>query len=75
MRRPRLPARRTRELLIEGGRLVVLLVEIGRQEGEVLLVTCPYEKGGHNIEVRTQVMRRIEMESTAKRIYGIRYEI
>jgi len=42
--------------------------------GEVLLVTCPYEKGGHNIEVRGQVVRRKEMQGTGRKIYGISYE-
>jgi hypothetical protein len=42
--------------------------------GEVLLVTCPYQKSGHNIEVRTQVIRRLEMQGTNQKIYGLRYE-
>jgi hypothetical protein len=42
--------------------------------GEVLLITCPYEKGGHNIEVRGQVVRRREMMGTGRKIYGIAYE-
>jgi hypothetical protein len=42
--------------------------------GEVLLVTCPYEKGGHNFEVRGQVVRRREMMGTGSTIYGVAYE-
>lgn len=42
--------------------------------GEVLLITCPYEKGGHNIEVRGQVVRRRDMMGTGRKIYGISYE-
>jgi len=42
--------------------------------GEVLLVTCPFEKSGHNIEVRGQVVRRREMQGTGRKIYGVRYE-
>jgi hypothetical protein len=42
--------------------------------GEVLLITCPYEKGGHNIEVRGQVVRRREMAGSGRNIYGISYE-
>ena len=42
--------------------------------GEVILLTCPYEKGGHNIEVRAQVVRRREMHGTGRKIYGICYE-
>ena len=42
--------------------------------GEVLLITCPFEKGGHNIEVRALVVRRREMQGTGRKIYGICYE-
>jgi hypothetical protein len=42
--------------------------------GEVLLVTCPFEKGGHNIEVRTNVVRRHELAGANRFIYGLRYE-
>jgi hypothetical protein len=42
--------------------------------GEVLLITCPFEKSGHNIEVRGQVVRRREMQGTGRKIYGICYE-
>jgi hypothetical protein len=42
--------------------------------GEVILVTCPFEKTGHNIEVRSQVVRRREMQGTGRSIYGVSYE-
>ena len=42
--------------------------------GEVLLITCPYEAGGHNIEVRSLVVRRNELRGTGRKIYGISYE-
>ena len=42
--------------------------------GEVILVTCPFEKGGHNIEIRGQVVRRREMQGTGRKIYGVHYE-
>lgn len=42
--------------------------------GEVLLVTCPYHKTGHNIEVRSNVVRRRELKGTKRFIYGLRYE-
>lgn len=42
--------------------------------GEVILVTCPFEKGGHNIEVRSHVARRREMHGTGRKIYGVSYE-
>lgn len=42
--------------------------------GEFLLVTCPYEKAGHNIEMRGRVVRCLEMQGTGRKIYGISYE-
>jgi len=42
--------------------------------GEVLLITCPYEPSGHNIEVRGRVVRRREMKGTNRKVYGICYE-
>ncbi|HMD84429.1 MAG TPA: PilZ domain-containing protein [Terriglobia bacterium] len=42
--------------------------------GEIVLVTCPCEKTGHNIETRGQVVRRREMHGTGRTIYGVRYE-
>jgi len=42
--------------------------------GEVLIINCPYEKGGHSIEVRGHVVRRREMMGTGRNIYGISYE-
>ena len=42
--------------------------------GEVILITCPFETGGHNIEVRGQVVRCRPMQGTGSKIYGICYE-
>jgi hypothetical protein len=42
--------------------------------GEFLLVTCPYEKAGHNIEMRGRVARRLDMKGTGRRLYGVSYE-
>ena len=42
--------------------------------GEVLLVTCPYDKAAANIEVRSIVVRRREMQGTNRSVYGVRYE-
>jgi hypothetical protein len=42
--------------------------------GEIILVTCPFEKSGANIEVRGRVVRRQEMQGTASKIYGVSYE-
>jgi hypothetical protein len=42
--------------------------------GEVLLITCPFEKSGHNIEGRGHVVRCREMKGTGRKIYGVSYE-
>jgi hypothetical protein len=42
--------------------------------GEIVLVTCPYERTGQNIEVRGHVVRCREMQGTGRKIYGVRYE-
>ncbi|MGA3168830.1 MAG: PilZ domain-containing protein [Terriglobia bacterium] len=42
--------------------------------GEILLITCPYEKAGENIEMRGRVVRRQEMQGTGRKVYGICYE-
>jgi hypothetical protein len=44
------------------------------QVGEVLLVTCPYDRAASNIEVRATVARRREMHGATRRVYGLRYE-
>jgi len=53
---------------------VCFVTDRNYEVGEVMLVTCPYEKTGQNIEVRGQVVRRREMQGTGRKIYGIRYE-
>ncbi len=53
---------------------VCFITERNYEIGEVILVTCPYEKSGQNIEVRGQVVRRREMHGTGRKIYGISYE-
>ncbi len=60
------------ENLSRGG--VCFVTDRNYEVGEVLLVTCPFEKTGHNIEVRGQVVRRREMHGTGRRIYGVCYE-
>jgi len=42
--------------------------------GEILLVTCPYERGGDNIEVRARVVRHQERPGSGRKIYGVCYE-
>ena len=53
---------------------VCFITDRNYEIGEVILVTCPYEKSGQNIEVRGQVVRRREMQGTGRKIYGISYE-
>lgn len=53
---------------------VCFITDRNYEVGEVLLITCPYEKGGHNIEVRGLVARRREMHGTGRKIYGVSYE-
>ncbi len=53
---------------------VCFITERNYEIGEVILVTCPYEKSGQNIEVRGQVVRRREMAGTGRKIYGVSYE-
>jgi hypothetical protein len=53
---------------------VCFITDRNYEVGEVILITCPFEKGGHNIEVRGQVVRRREMQGTGRKIYGICYQ-
>lgn len=53
---------------------VCFVTDRNYEVGEVLLITCPFEKGGHNIEMRGLVVRRREMQGTGRKIYGISYE-
>jgi len=43
------------------------------QIGEGLMVTCPYQSTGENIEVRARVVSTREVEGSPRRIYGIRF--
>ncbi|MBI1984154.1 MAG: PilZ domain-containing protein [Acidobacteria bacterium] len=42
--------------------------------GEGVVVICPYNPSGQNIEVRARVVRAREVEGTTRKIYGVRYE-
>jgi len=53
---------------------VCFITDRNYEVGEILLLTCPYEKTGGNIEVRGQVVRRREMQGTGRKIYGVSYE-
>ena len=53
---------------------VCFVTDRNYEVGEILLVTCPFEKNGHNIEVRGQVVRRREMQDGGRKIYGVSYE-
>jgi hypothetical protein len=60
------------ENLSRGG--VCFITDNTYEVGEVILVTCPFEAGGHNIEVRGHVVRRRDMQGAGSRIYGISFE-
>lgn len=42
--------------------------------GQGLLVICPYNKTGQNIEVRGLVVRRHEPKPSSRKLYGVRYD-
>lgn len=42
--------------------------------GQGLLVICPYDKTGQNIEVRARVVRRHEPKGSSRKLYGVRYD-
>lgn len=42
--------------------------------GEGVVVICPYNPNGQNIEVRARVVRVKEVEGTTRKTYGVRYE-
>jgi len=42
--------------------------------GGGLLVVCPYNPSGQNIEMRAKVVRQQEIEGSKRKIYGVRYE-
>jgi hypothetical protein len=44
------------------------------QLGEAVMVICPYDPAGQNIEIRSTMARRRQIEGTNKKIYGVRYE-
>ena len=41
--------------------------------GEGILVACPYNASGQNIEVEAQIVRQEEIEGTNRKIYGVRF--
>lgn len=41
--------------------------------GEGVLVACPYNPSGQNIEVEAQIVRQEEIEDTNSKIYGIKF--
>ncbi len=41
--------------------------------GEGVLVACPYNESGQNIEVEAQIVRQQEIEDTNRKIYGIKF--
>ena len=41
--------------------------------GEKIVVACPYDAKGQNIEVEAEIVRQQPLEGTKQRIYGVRY--
>jgi hypothetical protein len=41
--------------------------------GEGVLVACPYNATGQNIELEAQIVRQREIEGTSRKIYGIKF--
>lgn len=44
------------------------------QVGEGVMIACPYDKAGHNIEVPAHIVTRRKVDGTNRRIYGVRYK-
>jgi PilZ domain-containing protein len=42
--------------------------------GSGILVTCPYDPRGNNIEVRARIVRRQQVPGSSRIIYGVSYE-
>lgn len=42
--------------------------------GSGILVVCPYNPSGQNIEVRARIVRQTLVEGTNRKVYGVRYE-
>ncbi len=53
---------------------ICFVTEKTYEVGEILLITCPYEKVGDNIEMRGRVVRHQELQGTSRKVYGICYE-
>jgi hypothetical protein len=43
--------------------------------GEGMMVVCPYNPAGENIEVRARIVRRHAVDGTKQSVYGIRYDV
>jgi hypothetical protein len=44
------------------------------QLGEAVMAICPYDPAGQNIEIRSTIARKRQIEGTNRKIYGVRYE-
>jgi hypothetical protein len=42
--------------------------------GGGVMVVCPYDPSGHNIEMRARVVRRRKVEGSNRFVYGVRYD-
>lgn len=44
------------------------------QIGEGVMIACPYDKSGHNIEVPAHIATRRDISGTNRKLYGVRYK-
>lgn len=44
------------------------------QIGEGLIVACPYNAAGRNLERPARIVRSLELEGLRRKVYGVRYE-
>jgi c-di-GMP-binding flagellar brake protein YcgR len=47
--------------------------EKGYQLGEGIMVTCPYNSTGENIEVRARVVSCSETKGNSRKVYGVQF--
>jgi len=52
---------------------LAFISETDYEIGEALQLTCPYDPGGHNIELRGRVVHRQEIKGAGRKVYGICY--
>jgi hypothetical protein len=59
------------ENISKGGFAACLALKLA--VGEVVKVVCPYTEGGHNLEQKAEVRRRVDFSAGTRWLYGFRY--